>query len=98
MAPTLDSVRSTLILLQPELKRDWAVKHLGVFGSVANREANETSDVDILVEFAQTPGWEFFDLADLLEAQLRRKVDLTTPGGLHPRLAEGILQNTVYIF
>jgi len=36
----------------PKLRRRFAVRSLKVFGSVARDEATETSDVDILVEFA----------------------------------------------
>jgi len=34
-------------------ERDYGVKRIGVFGSFARNEADETSDVDIVVEMTE---------------------------------------------
>ena len=55
-----------------------------VFGSVARSAARKDSDLDLLVDFDS--GASVFDhigLAQDLEHIFRRKVDVTTPGGLH---------------
>ena len=57
----------------PELRRRFAVRSLKVFGSVAQDEATETSDVDILVEFAPQARvglFKFLELKTELEALL----------------------------
>lgn len=95
---TLDSLRNQLLTLRPHLEQDWHVRRLGVFGSYASGKATPESDLDMLVEFSQVPGWDFFDLEDELSTRLGIKVDLTTPGGLHPRLADTILASTQYVF
>lgn len=33
----------------------YGIKSLGVFGSYARGEARDTSDIDLLVEFSETP-------------------------------------------
>ncbi len=63
-----------------------------VFGSVARGEANENSDVDLLVHFQQ--GASLFDLIHLIEdtsALIDSKVNIVSDGGLSPYLAKRIL-------
>ena len=63
-----------------ELCRRYHVAKLELFGSRAKGTARPDSDVNLLVTFApgQTPGLEFFGLADELEALLGHRVDLLT--------------------
>lgn len=63
-----------------------------VFGSVARATDDETSDVDLLVDFEK--GRSLMDLAGLeieLKELLSRKVDVVTTGGLSPYLKDRIL-------
>ncbi len=62
------------------LCRRYHVAKLELFGSRAKGTARPDSDVDLLVTFeeGQTPGLEFFGLADDLEHLVGRKVDLLT--------------------
>ena len=71
------------------------VKRLAFFGSVTNDQFHAESDVDVLLEFrpGRTPGFAFFGLKDELKAILGRSVDMTTPGGVHPLIQEGVLKN-----
>ena len=64
--------------LKPILEKNYKVKSIGLFGSFARNEANENSDVDILVQFSEDIGWEFIDLKRFLEESLERDVDLVT--------------------
>jgi len=43
---------------------------------------NEKSDIDIIVDFTRPIGIAFIDLADLLEAALKRPVDLVSKKGV----------------
>ena len=43
--------------LKPVLEKKYKVKSIGLFGSFARDEANEDSDIDILVEFSGNIGW-----------------------------------------
>ncbi len=78
--------------------RAMGVDRLSLFGSVARDEADEGSDVDILVEF--TAGthvgmFEFLDVQEALAAVLGSEVDLATPASLHPRLRDAILREAI---
>ena len=67
-----------------------------VFGSVARGEADETSDIDFLVELE--PGRTLFDLGGLLmdlRDLLGREVDVVTERGLKARIRSRVLQETV---
>ncbi len=64
--------------LMPELIEKFHIEKLGYFGSFADGSYTDNSDVDILVHFRKPIGWEFFDLQDLLETHLKRKIDLVS--------------------
>jgi uncharacterized protein len=67
-----------------------------VFGSVARREADEKSDIDLLVDME--PGRSLLDLAGLLielEDLLGCNVDVVTEKGLRERIRERILKEAV---
>ena len=84
--------------LGPEL-RALGVKRLGLFGSFYHDEASSDSDVDILVEFipAQKTFDNFLQLAERLEAELGRRVELVTRESLSPYLGPRILAATEYV-
>ncbi len=83
--------------LEPVLRKHGVVR-ASVFGSLARGEADEASDVDVLVVFED--GRSLLDLSalrlDLVEA-LGREVDVVTPGGLHPKLKDRVLDEQVRI-
>ena len=56
-----------------------------LFGSYARNQANENSDIDILVSLSAPMGIEFIDLADELETITGKKVDLVSREALKPR-------------
>lgn len=60
------------------------VKKAYVFGSFARGEADEASDLDLLLELdhSRPIGWDFYGWWDDLELLLKRKVDLVTDKGL----------------
>ena len=67
-----------------------------VFGSVARGEADDQSDIDLLVEME--PGRSLLDLGGLLidlQDLLGRKVDVATEKGLRERVRERILKQAV---
>ena len=68
------------------LANSFGACQLGVFGSAARDELRADSDVDVLVDFANTPSYDaYFGLKDALEQLLGRPVDLVTTSGLKPR-------------
>ncbi|RKY65870.1 MAG: hypothetical protein DRQ08_04595 [Candidatus Latescibacterota bacterium] len=69
---------------QEEL-RTLGVKSLAIFGSVARGEASPESDIDVLVEFTESPGFSgYMALKFYLEDLLGKKVDLVMTSALKP--------------
>ena len=78
--------------------KEAGVTRAALFGSATRGEANEESDLDLLVELAE--GLRLLDLAALklrLEAGLSRPVDVLTFSSVHPRLRPYIERDQVPI-
>ncbi len=79
--------------------KDFGVRSLMIFGSVARDEANSDSDVDLLVEFDRPVGlFTFVRLKRYLEEILGSPVDLGTPDSLKPYLQEAVSQEVIRAF
>ena len=83
------------------LSAEYSIKKIGIFGSFANGNAAETSDIDLIVELEKPIGFKFVELAEFLEKLLGRKVDLLTPAGIKgiriPGIAKSIAEQAVYV-
>ena len=96
IGPRREAVLAVLALHRDQLC-EMGVASLALFGSVARDDAHPGSDVDLLVELSRPMGLlEFTGIQLFLEELLGNPVDLVTPGGLHPRLRERILQEAVH--
>ncbi|HEX7185867.1 MAG TPA: nucleotidyltransferase family protein [Thermoanaerobaculia bacterium] len=72
-----DEVIGFLSSHRQELEERFGVRSLSLFGSMARDEAGPESDVDVLVEFRETPGLaDYMRLKFWLEDKLGRPVDL----------------------
>ena len=98
---TRDHIIHSLRKEQTYLKAEFGVNKIGLFGSFAKRQADQDSDIDILVEFERPIGFRFLELVDYLEAVLGRKVDVLTPAGIKniriARVAQNIAESLVYV-
>ena len=75
------------------------VNRAALFGSFARGEANDTSDLDLLIEFSHPKGlFDFIALRQSLEDSLNKKVDLVTYKALHPYLKDRILADQKVIY
>jgi predicted nucleotidyltransferase len=93
---SLEDIKRTLREHMPDLEERHKIKSLGIFGSYVRSEARSTSDVDLLVEFSETPDiFMFMDLEDDLTALLGRKVDLVTRPALKGDRGDRILREVV---
>jgi len=71
-------------------------RNVRVFGSVARGEADEQSDIDLVVEFE--PGRSLLDHAALwleLQELLGCKVDVVSVRGIKPRIRERVLREAI---
>ncbi|MBK7889032.1 MAG: nucleotidyltransferase family protein [Bacteroidetes bacterium] len=96
------SVRNTVIeairRIKPQLVDKYNVSSIGLFGSIVRDDFSPTtSDVDIVVDFSKPIGIEFIDLADYLEDQIKRKVDLVSKNGIKAKYFEEIEREIIYV-
>lgn len=81
-----DDILITLRMKKPELEKEFPVTRLALFGSWARGEAEQNSDVDILVEVDPSIGLGFVTLAERLESELGLHVDLVSRRAIKPSL------------
>ncbi len=78
------------------LSRQYGVRSIQLFGSVAKGEDDDESDIDFLVELE--PGRSLFDLGGFqidLEQMLDCPVDVITPQGLRRRIQSRVLKEAI---
>lgn len=81
-----------------EIESLFAVSSLKLFGSAVRDEMLEESDIDILVNFDETPGiFGFLELKEYLEGILNCSVDLVTENALKKQLRDRILQEAIHV-
>ena len=94
----LDKIKQILKKNKSILKKQFKVKALGIFGSYVRGEQKKNSDVDILVEFSQIPGFfGYLQTEEHLSSMLKKPVDLVMKGSLKPFIGKNILREVVYI-
>lgn len=94
---TSQSLKEALSALKPALAEKYKIRKIGIFGSFADGTFSDTSDIDILVEFDETPGWSFFQLNRELESVFHRNVDLITHDALKSIIKENILSRVLFV-
>jgi len=83
--------------LKPTLRKEFAVREIGLFGSFSDETSSEESDIDLLVELERPIGWKFFSLELYLEKVFNRKVDLVTKSALKEPIKNTILNQVNYV-
>lgn len=77
----------------------YGVEKASFFGSFVRGDANNKSDIDILIEPAR--GTTLFDMAGMqidLQNNLKKPVDLVTYNSINPRLKSYILKDEKVIY
>ncbi len=90
---SFNEMATILKMYKTELQQKYGVKEISIFGSYVRGEQNETSDVDILVDFDKPIGmFKFLELEEYLSELLQVQVDLVSKAALKPRIGQYILQ------
>jgi len=83
--------------LKNEIKTNYKVKTIGLFGSYVNNKQKDTSDIDLLVEFEDIADlFHYIGLSLFLEEYFKKKVDIISKPALKEELRENILQDVIY--
>jgi hypothetical protein len=84
---------------QAELKQ-LGVEHLYLFGSIADGQGSDDSDVDLFFDHqkGKLGLYELMDLKERAAVILGRRADIMTRESLHPALRPGIEQTAVRVF
>jgi predicted nucleotidyltransferase len=95
---TLDDLRQDKRAAIVSIASKHGVTGIRVFGSFARGEARPDSDLDLLIETGptRTPFFPGGLIADL-EAELGRRIEVTTRAALHPLMREEILREAVVL-
>ena len=94
---TLQEIRNTLRSHKSRLFNDYPIKSMAIFGSYSRIEQDNSSDLDILVEFSDKIGIRFIDLAEELENIVGFKVDLVSKKGVKEKYLRSIDADLIYV-
>ncbi len=94
---TISQIKSKISPAKNRFVEKYHLKNIAIFGSYARDEQNESSDIDILVEFSEPVGEEFIDLANELEFMLKIKVDLVSKNGIKDKYYKVIKNDLSYV-
>ncbi|MEJ5338320.1 MAG: nucleotidyltransferase family protein [Aquificaceae bacterium] len=95
---TLEEIKNKLIELKPYLREKYKIKEIGIFGYYVRRKQKKGSDLDILLEFEETPDlFTYIEIESFLSKKLKVRVDLIMKSALKPYMGRRILKEVVYI-
>lgn len=97
MVKNKEEILETLKKVKNELKKDYRVRTIGIFGSYISNSQTTTSDIDFLVEFEKDADlFHFTGLSRYLEELFNTKVDVVSKPSLKEELKKNILESVIY--
>ena len=95
---SLQELKSNILSLKPYIQENYDVDEIYIFGSYARKDQNESSDIDLLVDFKKTPDLlTFIEMEEFLSKELNHDVDLVPKRKLKPQLRDTILKEAIAI-
>lgn len=93
-----DDVIRILSQHRADLTERFRVRSLALFGSAARNEATEASDLDLLVDFFESPGFDgYMNLKFRLEELLGRRVDLVMQKALKSDARSAVEKEAIHV-
>ncbi|MBF0216821.1 MAG: nucleotidyltransferase domain-containing protein [Candidatus Omnitrophica bacterium] len=80
------------ILKNIEIAKKYKIKSLALFGSFVREDANEESDIDLLVEFTEPTFRNYIGSLRAYEALFEHKVDLVCKDSLKEKMKASIFE------
>jgi predicted nucleotidyltransferase len=95
---TFEEIKEIIQRHKEELRKEYGVTVIGIFGSYVRGEQGDQSDLDILIELERPMGFvRFIKLENLFTRLIGIKVDLVTKKALKPYIGQRILQEVQYV-
>ena len=95
---SLEEIKELIEQHRPELKRQFHVEKIGVFGSYARGTQKKRSDIDFLVTFDKAISlFDHVNLTIYLKELMRCKVDVIPHENLRPELRAYVLKDLIYL-
>jgi uncharacterized protein len=95
---SLNDILEQLRILKSQLRERYPIEYMGVFGSYVRNEADEKSDLDVLVDFnGPVSFFQYLDMEEELSAILDIRVDLVERKALKPFIGRRILKEVLEI-
>ena len=94
---TKEEILKAIVKDKPELQYRFKVSKMTLFGSYARGDQQPSSDVDVLVEVAQSIGLDFVTLAEWIEKLLGTTVVLVSSRAVNPRAMKFIEPELIYV-
>ena len=95
---TFKEIKEILQRHKEELRKEYGVTVIGIFGSYVRGEQGDQSDLDILIELERPMGFvRFIKLENMFTRLIGIKVDLVTKKALKPYIGQRILQEVKYV-
>ena len=92
---SLDDIKNTVMPICTE----YPIRKIGIFGSYARGQADEESDIDLVIEFDGEIGLlAFSGLKVRLENALKRKIDLVEPETMFERIRINMEKEVIVIY
>lgn len=95
MKLTKEMILAFLTEHKQEFKEKYSVEKIGLFGSYARDEANENSDIDIIVKMPSSFD-AYYDFKEFLETSLQKRVDLGMEKTIRSFIANDIKKDIIY--
>ncbi len=95
---TKEEILSYLKKYKSEKQREYHIKRLGIFGSYARDEANEKSDIDIVVDFEKPDLLNQIGIMQELHEAFGTRVDVISLWKhMNPKLLKRIQKDVIYV-
>ena len=95
---SLDEIKEVIEQHRPELKREFHVDKIGVFGSYARGDQKKRSDIDFLVSFDKPVSlFTLGGLYEYLKEIMGTNIDVVPIEDLRPEFSDGVMKDVIYI-
>ena len=95
---TTEQILKILRDKKSQLQKKYPISELGIFGSYARGDFNESSDIDILVDFdGRIDGFDYIHLAHDLKDTFQHKIDIVSRKGIKPQYLPYVEKNLIHV-